>query len=88
MARAHADNGDSASSSLHNMYQIYKAGTGIVINWLLKNGSPRTVSKTPTERERRLPVRKILELAHVAAEKEHLPLGEIRLTYKSVLFYR
>jgi hypothetical protein len=73
--------------SLHNTYQRYKAGTTTIIDWLVKNGSPRQTAST-TQQSDRLPVRKILELAYAVTErKKHLP-GDFRSVYKSVLFHR
>jgi len=68
MARAH-DSDNGIGPCLHNIFEKYKSGTAIVVDWLLKNGSPKSNPKSQTHTDR-LPVRKLLDLAHAAAEKK------------------
>jgi hypothetical protein len=74
-------------SSLSALYGLYKAGTAVLINWLLLKGATDPSNNNGAQSEQ-LPVRRILELAQAAAKRQTNPPPNIKLTFKSVLVNR
>jgi hypothetical protein len=74
-------------SSLSALYGLYKAGTAVLINWLLLKGATDPSNNNGAQSEQ-LPVRRILELAQAAAKRQTNPPPDIKLTFKSVLVNR
>jgi hypothetical protein len=70
-------------TSLHSVYQRYKAGTAVSTDWLVKTGAPQLTTTTD-----RLPVQRVLELAQAAAKRKISPPKTLRTTFKIVLAHR
>jgi hypothetical protein len=70
-------------TSLHSVYQRYKAGTAVSTDWLVKTGAPQLTTTTD-----RLPVQRFLELAQAAAKRKISPPKTLRTTFKIVLAHR
>ncbi|KAF2864957.1 hypothetical protein BDV95DRAFT_587908 [Massariosphaeria phaeospora] len=78
--------GGPLPKSLYDLYQHYKCGTRVVIDWLVSNaGGPQDTVRSTTGN---LSVRQILELAKVIATRSKLPPRNIQNAFKIVLVNR
>jgi hypothetical protein len=77
---------DRLSGTLRAAYESYKAGTSVVIQWLVNNASKKVQKKTHTVNE--FPVKRILELARKAVELRRKPPPDLDRAFKSVLVNR
>lgn len=75
------------SHSLQTLYQRYRAGTTVIIDWLIKHGSPKPAINVPPPSDL-LPLRRILDLAQTVTQRKRSPSAEFRTTFKNVLVHR
>jgi hypothetical protein len=70
-------------SSLHAIYQTYKNGTAVLINWLI--ACEITDNRSPQLMPTRLPVRQILDLAEKFAKRYIVPPKRIKEAFQVAL---
>lgn len=73
-------------TSLHNIYQHYKAGTTTIIAWLQENALSKHAAKK--QRSEDVTVQKIVVLAEKAVQRKAKPSHHILSVFKSVLSNR